>query len=482
MRSLFENDFVSLDPRLKSKKSVMDRSFTIGSTEEVDNVKILQSCNSLLLCGGSRMPVFDYIYNPSTNQYKKLPAGLRIAFDPTKSPHYKLVDARRIFCDIDMQIYSSETSKWSLCNDSGSREFTIYETTIGCSVWMARYRVHTDDFMTSLPEVDDNHDDNDDVDNDDDDELLQQFQAKHNVYEFIQSFNYISGSTTTRKSFIWHHLHNNSVYVGGCDGKSVCHLLVVMRIISAFIVKIVLLARTLGTNFVRQHFDLMSHIRSKLWPRIKKGIEQHMARVYVDNKFALKAKHWTVGPDGTREVAAIRSRPPTNVKQADWDTQIDYWLDPKNAVGAAQNAQNQAKSKVFCRQGSRSLAVLQDQQMESSETREYPSLIQTFIDTHTYGGKFVQDEEQVQYGRDAISINEPRGMYTDADIDEIKQDSKRLRKELDFLRTVVRSDYRMSQLLTQLESQHEVGGGSENDGGGDDEPGGDEDTGGDEET
>ncbi|GJZ72159.1 ribonuclease H-like domain-containing protein [Tanacetum coccineum] len=109
----------------------MDRSFTLGSTEEADNVKILQSCNGLLLCGGSGMPVFDYVYNPSTNQYKKLPysdcsldnslyyssAGLRIAFDPTKSPHYKLVDAGRIFCDIDVHIYSLETGKWSLCSD-----------------------------------------------------------------------------------------------------------------------------------------------------------------------------------------------------------------------------------------------------------------------------------------------------------------------------------------------------------------------------
>ncbi|GKD24919.1 hypothetical protein Tco_1231133 [Tanacetum coccineum] len=278
----------------------MDRSFTFGSTEEADNVKILQSCNGLLLCGGSGMPVFDY------------------------------VDVRRTFGDIDIQIYSLKTGKWSFCKDRfnyfsfdhfdsaiylndglhwletenrqlmhynlniedpdhpiittipipqrgmtflksygymdpmqiliqmshllhlegklfewrgslflvclddfGSREFTIYEMTIGCSVWMVRYRVHTDDFMTPLPEgwsirsnvwsivlgereqdsflviklsgkvvqynlisktlheiydcgsnqLDDNHDDNDD-----DDELLQQFQAEHNVYEFIPSF------------------------------------------------------------------------------------------------------------------------------------------------------------------------------------------------------------------------------------------------------------------------------------------------------
>ncbi|GJW59589.1 hypothetical protein Tco_0108924 [Tanacetum coccineum] len=44
IRSLFECDFVSLDSRLQLKKSAMDSSFTLGSTEEVNNVKILQSC------------------------------------------------------------------------------------------------------------------------------------------------------------------------------------------------------------------------------------------------------------------------------------------------------------------------------------------------------------------------------------------------------------------------------------------------------
>ncbi|GJZ80041.1 hypothetical protein Tco_0644878 [Tanacetum coccineum] len=96
----------------------------------------------------------------------------------------------------------------------------------------------------------------------------------------------------------------------------------------------------LGENSVRwrnlvgeiQHFDLIPHIRSKLWPDIKKGIDQHMAKVYVYNKSALKAKRWTVVPGQTRDVAAIRSRPPANVLHAQWDTQIDYWLDPKHAA------------------------------------------------------------------------------------------------------------------------------------------------------
>nr|GEU44548.1 hypothetical protein [Tanacetum cinerariifolium] len=44
---------------------------------------------------------------------------------------------------------------------------------------------------------------------------------------------------------------------------------------------------------------------------------------------------------------------------------------------------NRAKSTVVCRQGSRSLARLRDQMMESLATREYPSLIHTLFVTHT---------------------------------------------------------------------------------------------------
>ncbi|GJV55292.1 hypothetical protein Tco_1456297 [Tanacetum coccineum] len=66
----------------------------------------------------------------------------------------------------------------------------------------------------------------------------------------------------------------------------------------------------------------------------------------------------------------------------------------------------------------------------------------------------------------AIFINEPRGTYIDAEIDEIKEEAKRTRRELHLLRRVVSSDDHMSQMLTQLESHHEIGGGSESGSGG----------------
>ncbi|GJW67822.1 hypothetical protein Tco_0122246 [Tanacetum coccineum] len=126
LRSLFECDFVSLDSRLNSKKPIIDHSFS--SVEEVDHVRILQSCNGLLLCTGSAWPVFYYVYNPSTNLFKRLPQPnyshddlcfyssdvFRMAFDARKSLYYKVVQAGRTSGETQIQIYSSYTGNWSL--------------------------------------------------------------------------------------------------------------------------------------------------------------------------------------------------------------------------------------------------------------------------------------------------------------------------------------------------------------------------------
>ncbi|GKD96012.1 hypothetical protein Tco_1379909 [Tanacetum coccineum] len=120
LRSLFECDFVSLDSILNSKKPTMDH---FGSTKEVDHVRILQSCNGLLLCTGLAWHVFNYVYNSSTNLFKRLPQPnylhddlgfyisgvLRMAFDRRKSLYYKVVQSERTSGETKIQIYSSET-------------------------------------------------------------------------------------------------------------------------------------------------------------------------------------------------------------------------------------------------------------------------------------------------------------------------------------------------------------------------------------
>ncbi|GKD56901.1 hypothetical protein Tco_1290288, partial [Tanacetum coccineum] len=128
------------DPRINSRKYTIKNSFTLGSTEEADKVKILKSCNGLLLCTGSRRHAFDYVYNPSTNLLKILLepdytnvdsnvygcAGLRLAFDPTKSPYYKVVRAGCTCSDIFIQIYYLEKGNWSLCNERFNYFFFLH--------------------------------------------------------------------------------------------------------------------------------------------------------------------------------------------------------------------------------------------------------------------------------------------------------------------------------------------------------------------
>ncbi|GKD19499.1 retrotransposon protein, putative, ty3-gypsy subclass [Tanacetum coccineum] len=108
-------------------------------------------------------------------------------------------------------------------------------------------------------------------------------------------------------------------------------------------------------------FDLTPHMQSDHWPDIYKGIQQKLAKIYTDNKSALKKEHWVAKPNGTYDVEVIRSRRPANISRADWDAHIRFWLGPKNAARATQNRLNRAKSTIICRQGSRSLAALRDQ-------------------------------------------------------------------------------------------------------------------------
>ncbi|GJX67428.1 hypothetical protein Tco_0303155 [Tanacetum coccineum] len=69
----FKCDFMSLDSRIQSRKGTVKNSFTLASIEAVKNVKIVQSCNGLLLCTRLGWPACNYIYNPSINLFKMLP-------------------------------------------------------------------------------------------------------------------------------------------------------------------------------------------------------------------------------------------------------------------------------------------------------------------------------------------------------------------------------------------------------------------------
>ncbi|XP_057972835.1 F-box protein At5g07610 [Malania oleifera] len=96
-------------------------------------VKILQSCNGLLCCcsfRASRPKRNFYVCNPTTKQYTTLPRinrpkfstifGVNLAFDPSKSPHYKVVCVRSSESSPDhyqIEMYSSQTGPWRLSGE-----------------------------------------------------------------------------------------------------------------------------------------------------------------------------------------------------------------------------------------------------------------------------------------------------------------------------------------------------------------------------
>ncbi|XP_027104017.1 F-box protein At5g07610 [Coffea arabica] len=95
-----------------------------ASDPSAGSIKILQSCNGLLLCSSYRAqrPRQNYhVFNPTTKQLTTIPKpayrrtiyGVSLAFDPTKSSAYKVVCVRAselVSGSYQIQIYSSDTA------------------------------------------------------------------------------------------------------------------------------------------------------------------------------------------------------------------------------------------------------------------------------------------------------------------------------------------------------------------------------------
>ncbi|KAL7229417.1 hypothetical protein ACSBR2_008011 [Camellia fascicularis] len=122
--------------------------------DDPSDLRILQSCNGLLLCRGLHL----YIYNPTTSQFATLPQPPRrvltplrcyttfyaynLAFDPSKSPHYKVVSVN-FSCGLpdhyELEIFSSETGLWSPSGDpfNGDVSFNLGVFWNGALHWVS---------------------------------------------------------------------------------------------------------------------------------------------------------------------------------------------------------------------------------------------------------------------------------------------------------------------------------------------------------
>ncbi|XP_071721912.1 F-box protein At5g07610-like [Rutidosis leptorrhynchoides] len=119
-------DFIDLSPATSQHPPFRTLSFVN------DAIKILESCHGLLLCrsflSGNRK-INYYVYNPTTKQYTVFPplqddstsvVSMNLAFDPSKSPEYKVICVRNYDLSRNqykIEIYSSKKGIWRDVND-----------------------------------------------------------------------------------------------------------------------------------------------------------------------------------------------------------------------------------------------------------------------------------------------------------------------------------------------------------------------------
>ncbi|GKD38314.1 hypothetical protein Tco_1258521 [Tanacetum coccineum] len=233
-------------------------------------------------------------------------------------------------------------------------------------------------------------------------------------------------------------------------------------------------------------FDMRPHMESDRWPLIYAAIQQHLQKIYNGKKTALKERHWIPDLDGTYDLERVRLSRPSHIFEVNWDVQIAFWNDPKNRARATQNKQNQAKSKVICRQGSRSITALRDMDEEmlrlqglGSNTETGVPYTEDEIMAIVRGGKqwgHILGVGRVLPGQGTV-IPPPPPCTHSSDVVKLKKRENVLTRQVNMFMKLFRSDDKFSQILTQLESQPEIGGGSRSGGRGDDEQGDDEDDG-----
>nr|GEX16719.1 hypothetical protein [Tanacetum cinerariifolium] len=169
-------------------------------------------------------------------------------------------------------------------------------------------------------------------------------------------------------------------------------------------------------------------------PERKAGVVAKIG-IYNSKKVALKERYWVPNEDGTYDVKRIRRGRPSHIFE-----------------------------------------------MESSATREYPSLIHTFFLIHTVGGVFLNPKDKALYAPTPPRVYPTPTMrswslFAGASRDGtfsvlvgFCRDMARSFRPRLHARTPLMSDDKFFQMLTQLESQPDGSGGC-----GDDEQGDDED-------
>ncbi|PWA82869.1 hypothetical protein CTI12_AA173260 [Artemisia annua] len=185
------------------------------------------------------------------------------------------------------------------------------------------------------------------------------------------------------------------------------------------------LVRSLPLHYPSWH-DLDAATRAAFMNRLgvrilRLGVPQAQARMGIyseqpepayssDNKGSMKKAYFTL-KGGPGAVDVVRQNLPPNVEPSVWEEHMKFYMNDKTLKRVAVNKENRKKNKVYSRYGSKSLAAIRHDYRMNSKDKQYPSLIQSFYDTHCD-----EDVEEMVRLRD-LGANTPDGVaYTEEQI------------------------------------------------------------------
>lgn len=137
---------------------------------------LLQSCSGLLLCHTVHNPfTFDenyYIFNPTTHQFVTLPRplsgdviGMTLAFDPWKSPNYKVISLQ--ISKLEPEVQDHEDDDYRIVyfgesyghlhliqvNRQNLALYNIYEMKHDGAGWFLKYEMNVEDVVLAFPHM-----------------------------------------------------------------------------------------------------------------------------------------------------------------------------------------------------------------------------------------------------------------------------------------------------------------------------------------
>ncbi|GJX33614.1 reverse transcriptase domain-containing protein [Tanacetum coccineum] len=208
---------------------------------------------------------------------------------------------------------------------------------------------------------------------------------------------------------------------------------------------------SLETQNPRTQFDLRPHMEFDRWPQIYEGIQQHLQKIYNGEKGCSQRSKLGLA-------------------------QLAFWNDPQEPCPAAQNNKS-GKEQGRCASGIPD-EMLRLQGLGSNTPSGVPYTDDEIMAIVRRGKQrgHIPGVGRVLPGQGTV-IPPPPPCTHSSDVAKLKKSEKRLTKQVNMFMRLFRSDDKFSQMLTQLKSQPEYGGGSGSGGCRDDEPRDDEDDG-----